>query len=138
MNDLAHTNVPDSRGLNAFRTDPAFAALLTVYLPKALHPVLEPQLDRMGQLVGDRLEQLALTSDKNPPRLLLRDRTGEPCQQIEKHPAYEELERVAFGEFGLAAMSHRGGVFDQADKLHPLAKYAVSYTHLTLPTSDLV
>jgi len=127
MNDLAHTNVPDSRGLNAFRTDPAFAALLTVYLPKALHPVLEPQLDRMGQLVGDRLEQLALTSDKNPPRLLLRDRTGEPCQQIEKHPAYEELERVAFGEFGLAAMSHRDGVFDQADKLHPLAKYALVY-----------
>jgi hypothetical protein len=31
-------------------------------------------------------------------------------QWIEKHPAYRRLEEVAFSQYGLAAMSHRGGV----------------------------
>ncbi len=127
---MAHpvqNNVPDSRGQNAYRADPAFAALLSIYLPNELRPVLEPQLDRMGHLVGDRLEQLALTADRNPPSLTLRDRTGEPCQTVEKHPAYREMERIAFAEFGLAAMSHRGGVFGRNDALHPMAKYALVY-----------
>ena len=119
--------VPDSRGTNAYHADPAFAALLSVYLPPDLHPVLEPQLARMGALVGDRLEQLALAADRNPPVLVLRDRTGTPVQRIDKHPAYEALERHAFGEFGLAAMSHRGGVFGQAEPLPPMAKYALVY-----------
>ncbi|MGR3483657.1 acyl-CoA dehydrogenase family protein [Salipiger marinus] len=119
--------VPDSRGMNAYHADPAFAALLSVYLPPDLHPVLEPQLARMGALVGDRLEQLALAADRNPPVLVLRDRTGRPVQRIDKHPAYEALERHAFGEFGLAAMSHRGGVFGQAEPLPPMAKYALVY-----------
>ncbi|NDW02256.1 acyl-CoA dehydrogenase family protein [Salipiger sp. PrR002] len=127
MSQTHQSNVPDSRGMNAYHADPSFAALLSVYVPKSLHPVLEPQLERMGALVGDRLEQLALAADKNPPTLSLRDRTGAAVQRIEKHPAYEELERYAFGEFGLAAMSHRGGVFGTPDKLHPMAKYALVY-----------
>ena len=31
-------------------------------------------------------------------------------EAIDYHPAYREMERIAFGEFGLAAMSHRAGV----------------------------
>ena len=121
------SNIPDSRGMNAYQADPTFAALLSIYVPDALRPVLEPQLVRMGALVGDRLERLALAADRNPPTLSLRDRTGAEIQRIDKHPAYEELERYAFGEFGLAAMSHRGGVFGVPDKLHPMAKYALVY-----------
>ncbi|MCP1198281.1 acyl-CoA dehydrogenase family protein [Notoacmeibacter sp. MSK16QG-6] len=126
-NPPVQSHVPDSRGNNVYRADPAFAALLSIYLPEALRSVLEPQLDSLGELVGDRLERLALTADKNPPTLTLRDRTGEPCQRVEKHPAYEEMERIAFSEFGLAAMSHRGGVFEQNGPLHPMAKYALVY-----------
>lgn len=119
--------VPDSRGQNAYRTDPALAALMEVYAPLALRPLLAPALDRMGALVGDPLERLALTADRNPPVLHLRDRTGEPDERIEKHPAYVALEKVAFGDFGLAAMSHRAGVLDADTPLHPIAKYALVY-----------
>ena len=97
------------------------------YLPGDLHARIRPELDRMGGLVGDRLEELALAADRNPPALRLRDRTGGRSETIEKHPAYEELERYAFGEFGLAAMSHRAGVFGAEDKLPPLVKYALVY-----------
>lgn len=122
-----YRNIPDSRGSNAYRADPAFAALMGLYLPADLQPVMVAQLDRMGALTGGVLEDLALSADKNPPSLPTRDRTGAPRQTVTKHPAYQELERVAFGEFGLAAMSHRGGVFGQPDRLHPAAKYALVY-----------
>ncbi|WP_185803900.1 acyl-CoA dehydrogenase family protein [Pontivivens nitratireducens] len=122
-----YCNVPDSRGLNVFRADPALAALVRLYAPPALHDVLLPQLDRMGSLVGDRLETLALSADQNTPKLVLRARTGAPDERIEKHPDYQELERFAFGEFGLAAMSHRAGVFGSDAPLPPIAKYALVY-----------
>ena len=107
-----HRNIPDSAGLNAFRADPAMRRLLEVYLDAETFAALLPHLDRMGGLVGGELEELALTADKNPPELKIRNRIGAEDQRVEKHPAYERLEYYAFGEFGLAAMSHRGGVFD--------------------------
>ncbi|MEZ5853034.1 MAG: acyl-CoA dehydrogenase family protein [Hyphomicrobiaceae bacterium] len=122
-----YENIPDSAGTNVFRADPAMADLLSVYLDPGLIAVTTAQLDRMGALVGDRLERLALAADKNPPALSIRARNGAPAEIVEKHPAYEELERYAFGEFGLAAMSHRPGVFGIDRKLPPLVKYALVY-----------
>ncbi|EPX77086.1 acyl-CoA dehydrogenase family protein [Litoreibacter arenae] len=127
MTSTTYRNVPDSRGTNVYRADPAFAALLSIYMPEELRDMLAPQLDRMGALVGDRLERLALTADRNPPVLSLRNRAGAPEERIEKHPAYEEMEQIAFGDFGLAAMSHRAGVFGSDAPLAPLAKYALVY-----------
>ncbi|MFD1510242.1 acyl-CoA dehydrogenase family protein [Lacimonas salitolerans] len=122
-----HHNIPDSSGLNAFRADPALRRLLKVYLDDDTFAALLPQFDRMGALSGAELERLALTADKNPPILHLRSRIGADAQSIEKHPAYQRLEQYAFGEFGLAAMSHRGGVFGQPGKLPPAVKYALVY-----------
>lgn len=122
-----HHNIPDSSGLNAFRADPALRRLLKVYLDDDTFAALLPQFDRMGALSGAELERLALTADKNPPILHLRNRIGADAQSIEKHPAYQRLEQYAFGEFGLAAMSHRGGVFGQPGKLPPAVKYALVY-----------
>ncbi|WP_102226582.1 acyl-CoA dehydrogenase family protein [Acidimangrovimonas sediminis] len=127
MTDAIHRNIPDSAGRNAFRADPAMADLLRVYLPPDMLDLALPRLDRMGALTGGRLEQLALRADKNPPVLHIRARNGADEERIEKHPAYEALEQVAFGEFGLAAMSHRGGVFGAEEKLPPLVKYALVY-----------
>ncbi len=122
-----HRNIPDSAGLNVLRADPAMAALLEVYLDPAVHARVMPQVDRMGALAGGALEELALTADKNPPTLHIRARNGANLERIEKHPAYVALEKVAYGEFGLAAMSHRAGVFGAEDKLPPLVKYALVY-----------
>jgi alkylation response protein AidB-like acyl-CoA dehydrogenase len=38
-----------------------------------------------------------------------------------------EMERLAYGEFGLAAMSHRGGVLGWPEPMPPAAKYALTY-----------
>ena len=127
MMDTTANNIPDSRGTNAYRADPVFADLMEIYLPQDSLSRILPELDRMGALVGNRLEDLALAADRNPPVFKPRDRTGARAERVVKHPAYEELERIAFGRFGLAAMSHKAGVFDAPDKAHPVAKYALTY-----------
>jgi alkylation response protein AidB-like acyl-CoA dehydrogenase len=122
--------LPDSRGLNLYQADPSFAALLGLYLSPALQRHLAPHLERLGALAGDELDALAATADRNPPELHHRTRAGMERQWIEKHPAYRRLEEVAFSEYGLAAMSHRGGVLGWPDPLPPAAKYALSYLYV--------
>jgi acyl-CoA dehydrogenase len=89
--------IPDSRGINIYRADRDAALLFAHYLPKDLFVHLEPIFDRLGRLAGDRLDRLASIADKNPPVLSVRSRAGDDCNRIEKHPAYVELERLAFG-----------------------------------------
>ena len=121
------TALPDTRGANLYRADPAHAELLKLSIAPDLFAHVEPHLDRLGGLAGGRLDELAGIADRNPPVLHHRDRTGIDRQWIEKHPAYEEMERYAFAEFGLAAMSHRGGVFGWPTSLPPAVKYALSF-----------
>jgi acyl-CoA dehydrogenase len=119
--------VPDSRGTNLFEVDSGSSALLKIYLGEKLHGHLLPHLQKLGAMAGSELDTLAATADRNPPVLHHRTRAGEDRQSIEKHPAYRRLEEVAFGEYGLAAMSHRGGVLGWPEPLPPAAKYALTY-----------
>ncbi len=127
MTPTAESAVPDSAGLNLFRADPALASLARLYLPPALADHLLPHLDRLGGLAGSTLDDLAGEADRNPPVLRPRTRRGEDLQSIDKHPAYREMERLAFGEFGLAALSHRGGVLGWPDPMPAAAKYLLTY-----------
>lgn len=119
--------VPDRRGASLYDSDDQLQAILPLYLAADLLAVLRPRLERLGALAGASLDELAATADQNPPTLEHRTRTGLDAQRIIKHPAYVELERTAFSEFGLAAMSHRPGVFGWPTTLPPAAKYALTY-----------
>ncbi|MFD2740979.1 acyl-CoA dehydrogenase family protein [Sulfitobacter aestuarii] len=127
MTPLIHKNIPDSAGMNAFASDSALQDLAWLYIAESDQPRVMPELDRMGELVGSHLEDLALRADKNPPVLQIRARNGADLERVHKHPSYVELERYAFGEFGLAAMSHRSGVFGAEGRLPPMCKYALVY-----------
>ena len=56
-----------------------------------------------------------------------RDRFGRDEDWIDYHPAYREMEKIAFEEFGMHAMSHRAGVLGMAEPAHPLVKYGITY-----------
>lgn len=73
------------------------------------------------------MDELAATADKHPPTLSVRSRAGADESRIDKHPAYIELERLAYSEFGLAALSHRGGVLGWPEPMPAAAKYALSH-----------
>src|ERR1700722_7321964 len=123
---FTYRNIPDSFGTNAYLADPVFAQLLRLYLDDEIIDTVEQPFVPLGRLCRGKLETLALAADKNPPVLHLRARNGADAQRVEKHPSYVALERYAFSEFGLAAMSHRPGVFGWADKLPPIVKYGLT------------
>ena len=119
--------VPDRAGANAYLDDPEFATLLPLYLTPDLAKHLQPHLIRLGELAGGELDMLARAADLNAPTLEHRSRSGLDQQRIQKHPAYIEMERLAFAEFGLAAMSHRAGVLGWKQPMPAAAKYALTY-----------
>jgi alkylation response protein AidB-like acyl-CoA dehydrogenase len=119
--------VPDQRGANLYLGDTALEPLLAAYLPPELVEHLRPRLQRLGALAGGPLDELADTADKHPPQLQLRTRSGLDAQRVLKHPAYVEMERLAFGEFALAAISHRQDVLDWNGQLPPVVKYLLTF-----------
>lgn len=127
MDTVSTPAVPDSRGLNLYRADPYAAALAERYLPADLCRHLAPHFDRLGALAGGALDELASVADKNPPTLSVRSRAGTDESRIDKHPAYVEMERLAYSEFGLAALSHRGGVLGWPEPMPAAAKYLLTY-----------
>ncbi len=122
----ASQNIPDSAGRNLYQVDRFAAAMAKCYLETDMYAHLAPHLDELGAAAGARLDTLAFTADQHPPTLRIRSRTSEDVSQIEKHPAYVELERYAYEKLGLAAMSHRSGVLGWHEPLPPVAKYALT------------
>ena len=126
MNNLVN-NIPDSRGINAYKRDKYFSKLLEFYVGKDLLNQIEDKFIELGECVGSELEDLALSADKNPPKLIKRLRDGSLSNTIEKHPDFIKLEKIAFEKFGLAAMSHRAGVFEMQSILPPIIKYGLTF-----------
>jgi len=118
----APEGVPESRGLNLFEADPSYRGLLELHLEPKLCAHLLPHFGQLGAMAGGDLDELALEADKNPPVL-----NG---QRIEKSQAYKKLEEIAFAKYGLAAMSHRGGVLGWPEPLPPAVKYALTYVYV--------
>ena len=89
--------------------------------------MLEPHFDRLGELAGGRLDELARIADKHPPVLHPRDRFGRDEDWIDYHSSYREMENIAFGDFQFHAMSHRAGALGMDRPLPAVAKYALQY-----------
>ena len=123
----ANLIAPDTTGTNFYRTDPSLADLLSLHLPEKLFKHIEPHLDRLGGLVGGRLDECGRLADRHGPVLHPRDKFGRDVQTIEYHPAYRELENAAFGEFGIHAMSHRKGILGWPETYPVTAKHAFTF-----------
>ncbi len=118
---------PDCSGFDFYAVDRGLRDLLALYLPSDMHTQLTPHFQRLGVLAGGRLDELARLADKNGPVLHPRDRLGRDEDWIEYHPAYREMEQIAFGDFQFHAMSHRAGVLGLDAPMPPVAKYAFQY-----------
>jgi alkylation response protein AidB-like acyl-CoA dehydrogenase len=123
----AHYIAPDIHGQNFFTIDRHFQDLLSLYMEPGLRAEMLPHFDRLGALAGNRLDELAQVADKHPPVLQPRDRFGRDEDWIDYHPAYREMEKIAFEDFGMHAMSHRPGVLGMKEAAHPLVKYGITY-----------
>ena len=123
----AHHIAPDIHGQNFYSLDRQFQDLLSLYMEPSLRAAMTPHFERLGALAGNRLDELAQVADKHPPILQPRDRFGRDEDWIDYHPSYREMEKIAFDEFGMHAMSHRAGVLGMSEPAHPLVKYGITY-----------
>jgi alkylation response protein AidB-like acyl-CoA dehydrogenase len=141
---------PSCRGLNFYDVDRSLQDLLPLYMDGALLAHVQVHLARLGALAGGRLGMLSEAAERHPPVLHHRDAYGRDDEWVEFHPAYREMETIAFGEFGMHAMSHRPGVLGWPAPMPPLAKNLFHYVfaqaefgllcpvNLTDSSSDLV
>ena len=118
--------VPDTRGTDLFLADGDLELLVRLHCGEALAEQLLAELRRLGRLAGGPLDELAAVADRNPPVLAHRDRRGEDVQRVEKHPAHREMERIAFAELGLAALSHRAAL-GRGEAAPPIEKHLLTY-----------
>ncbi|MGY3494308.1 acyl-CoA dehydrogenase family protein [Bradyrhizobium sp. USDA 4502] len=118
---------PTCRGLNYYSIDKSVQQLLPLYMDADLVAHLKPHLSELGELAGGRLHDLSDQAERHQPVLHARDGYGRDEEWIEYHPAYREMERIAFGRFGMHAMSHRGGVMGWETPMPPIAKYVFHY-----------
>ncbi len=118
--------MPDLAGLNFYEADRNLARTLRLRLAPEHVERTKALLHEAGALAGGEVDRLARIADRNPPRLVPFDARGERIDQVEYHPAYRELERIGFGRFALAAMSHRPVLGFTGPAPH-VVKYALSY-----------
>ena len=119
--------MPTARGLNFYLADPNLEFVCSTVMEAAVLERARPHLVDMGAVAGGELDALAAEADRNPPRLRAWDERGARVDDIMRHPAYVEMERLAFSRFGLAAMSHRPGVLGWPGIVPHRVKYALSY-----------
>lgn len=122
----AYGAMPDASGLNFYEADPNLALALRLRLPEEWLARGEPWLREAGEVAGGELDRLAREADRNPPRLIQYGARGDRVNEIEYHPSYRAMERICFGRFALAALSHRPVPGFPSPAPHVL-KYALSY-----------
>jgi acyl-CoA dehydrogenase len=122
----AYGAMPDASGLNFYDADPALAAMLRRRLAPAYWARTEELLREAGAVAGGELDRLAREAERNPPRLVAFNARGERIDEVEYHPSYRAMERIAFGRFALAAMAHRPVLGFSGPAPH-VVKYALSY-----------
>src|SRR5690242_2235221 len=123
----AQDGMASTRGLNFYLEDPNLEFVCSAVMSRETFERARPYLVEMGTVAGGELDALAVEADRNPPTLRAYDAVGRRVDEIVLHPAYVEMERIAFARFGLAGMSHREGVLGWTGRVPHVVKYALSY-----------
>src|SRR5262245_41107156 len=88
-----------------FAQDPMLARTIERLVPAATWDWARPQLARLGEETAARVDPLAVIADRERPVLHSHDRFGTRVDEVVYHPAYREMERVAYGS-GMIALKY--------------------------------
>lgn len=81
---------------NYFQRDPVFQDVLRHQLSPAWHGWSSERLQAVGEVAATRWADLGITANEQPPRLRSHNRWGERIDEVEVHPAYDQLAREAY------------------------------------------
>lgn len=96
-------SLPDEE--NYFARDPVLQAVLGRLLKPETYEWLKPQAVALGKAVPEVVDPRATICDLEVPQLKSFDRYGHRVDEIIYHPAYREMESVAYGS-GMVSMKY--------------------------------
>ncbi len=89
--------IPEPPHISYWAASPHFQRLCRRRLGDAAWRRAEPRLASMGERAALEVAPLAAIADRERPRLITHDERGNRINRIEYHPAYREMERIAYG-----------------------------------------
>jgi len=97
--------IPTPPDLSYWDASPHFRSLCRRKLDDAAWAWAEPQLREMGAAAALQVAPLAAIADRESPRLVTHDARGNRVDRVDYHPAYREMERIAYGS-GMLSMKY--------------------------------
>jgi acyl-CoA dehydrogenase len=89
--------IPEQPRVSYWEVSPHFQKLCQRKLGDALWQTASPRLAKMGERAAIEVAPLAAIADRERPRLVTHDERGNRINRVEYHPAYREMERIAYG-----------------------------------------
>ena len=123
---LMTTHIPDPPSLSYWDASPALRELLRRRLSPGDFAWAEPQLREMGELAAREAAPRAAVADRESPRLVTHTPAGERCNVIDYHPAYREMERIAYGS-GMISMKYDPAVLEEHGAAVQTVSFALGY-----------
>ncbi|MBV9497502.1 MAG: acyl-CoA dehydrogenase family protein [Acidobacteria bacterium] len=97
--------IPEPPHVSYWEASPDFRALCRRKLSDDAYAWAEPQLAAMGERAALEVAPRAAIADRITPRLVTHDERGNRVSRVEYHPAYRDMERIAYGS-GMIAMKY--------------------------------
>jgi acyl-CoA dehydrogenase len=97
--------IPEFPRVSYWDVSPHFRNLCRRKLDDAAWSWAEPQLRAMGTAAALEVAPLAAVADRESPRLVTHDERGNRIDRVDYHPAYREMERIAYGS-GMLSMKY--------------------------------
>src|SRR5712691_8815608 len=119
--------MPDTGEINFYTADPDLSFLLQRHLSEEDYERALLILTDMGAVASQRMDELAQIANRQGPVLMQLDKRGQRVDEVIFHPAYHELERIAYQDFAIAACSHRDDAPGWPGKVPQPVKFALGY-----------
>ena len=132
MLDLSHAIastdlIPDTGAINFYTADPDLMFLLHQHLLQEDSERAHVLLTVMGRVASQKMDQLAEVANRHGPELVQFNRSGQRIDEVVFHPAYHELERIAYEDFAIAACCHRENALGWPGRIPQPVKFALGY-----------
>lgn len=118
--------IPQSPDVSYWDASPALRKILSAKLSAADFAWAEPQLTAMGDTAARTVAPLAAIADRESPRLQTHDARGNRVDRIDYHPAYREMQKIAYGS-GMVGMKYDGATLAAHPDAVQLAGFALGY-----------
>ena len=119
--------MPETDGINFFSADPDLSFILRQHLSAGDYERAEKILFEIGAVASQKMDGLAVEANRQGPVLIQYDKKGQRVDEVLFHPAYHELERIAYQDFAIAAGSHRDSTPGWQGRMPQPVKFALGY-----------